>query len=281
MVTTVYGSPERSKRMTLWNDLNNVPSSDSTPWILAGNFNAILFGNEKSSGARRGWGVVAFLISSISIILWISASKGLNLLGLAGLFLKGSILSGRSIRILTLSFGTLGSSRWNISSPICTEALKNWNKEVYMGILSRRKRKLKGEIAKVQANMDALGTNHLMAKELELRAELEETLDHEEMLWKQKSGSMWLLEGDCDKKYFHSRALTRRKRNRIQALKISSGEWCYDEKLLLSLRIFSVRRAVVVVVFLSKVLFPVFLLKTPTCLMPRLLMRRLSLPFLT
>lgn len=67
--------------------------------------------------------------------------------------------------------------------------------------------------------------------ELEVRDELENLLDHEELLWKQKARCDWLQFGDHNTKFFHSRTIQRRKGNRIHALKID-GDWCSDQILL-------------------------------------------------
>lgn len=58
---------------------------------------------------------------------------------------------------------------------------------------------------------------------------MEAVLDDEELLWKQKSRKDWLAMGDRNSRYFHSQVIKRRRRNKIQALKLSDGEWCYDE----------------------------------------------------
>lgn len=40
------------------------------------------------------------------------------------------------------------------------------------------------------------------------------------------------MEVDRNTKFFHSRTLSRRKQNRIEALKIECMEWCFDDLLL-------------------------------------------------
>lgn len=60
--------------------------------------------------------------------------------------------------------------------------------------------------------------------EKNLLAELERVLDDEEILWKQKSRTDWLMLGDRNTKYFHSQASRRRKVNQIKALRLKDGE---------------------------------------------------------
>lgn len=42
-------------------------------------------------------------------------------------------------------------------------------------------------------------------------------------MWKQRSRSLWLANGDRNTKYFHSRATQRNKRNRILGLRDNTG----------------------------------------------------------
>ncbi|KAK5782537.1 hypothetical protein PVK06_037041 [Gossypium arboreum] len=63
-------------------------------------------------------------------------------------------------------------------------------------------------------------TNRLQGQEQELKVELESILSQEEILRYQKPRSDWLLNGDRNMKFFHSKTLARRKMNRIEALKI-------------------------------------------------------------
>ncbi|KAE8694600.1 hypothetical protein F3Y22_tig00110777pilonHSYRG00077 [Hibiscus syriacus] len=53
-VSVVYGNLDKKKRSSLWNDLSNLHFTRGYPWILTGDFNAILSSEEKRGGARRG-----------------------------------------------------------------------------------------------------------------------------------------------------------------------------------------------------------------------------------
>ncbi|KAK8604545.1 hypothetical protein V6N13_099483 [Hibiscus sabdariffa] len=80
-----------------------------------------------------------------------------------------------------------------------------------------------------------LGQHHstkLAKLEIKLQRELESLLDHEELLWKQKAHSDWIQFGDRNTKFFHSKALGRRRRSQIHMLQLSDGEWCLDHEIL-------------------------------------------------
>ena len=54
-------------------------------------------------------------------------------------------------------------------------------------------------------------------------------MSQEEILWLQKSRKDWLLHGDRNTSFFHQKTIARRRRNRIEAIRDSSGNWLYDE----------------------------------------------------
>lgn len=82
-----------------------------------------------------------------------------------------------------------------------TVGLKIWNKDIY-GHINVRKRKLVHELNKTQKEIEQVTLEVLVSKELRIREELEEVLNHEELLWKQKSRCDWLNLGDRNTNFF-------------------------------------------------------------------------------
>ncbi|KAA3471263.1 putative Transposon TX1 [Gossypium australe] len=72
----------------------------------------------------------------------------------------------------------------------------------------------------------------LIELEKDLQTELEGVLDNEELFWKLKSHSDWLLLGDRNTKYFHCQANKKKMINHIKSLKLDVGLWCYEEDRL-------------------------------------------------
>lgn len=58
----------------------------------------------------------------------------------------------------------------------------------------------------------------------EERGKLDELLIHEDVYWKQRSKSFWLLEGDSNSRYFHAFATSRKKKNKLNQLRDENGE---------------------------------------------------------
>ena len=56
------------------------------------------------------------------------------------------------------------------------------------------------------------------------RKELDELLISEEIMWRQRSRVQWMRGGDKNTEFFHSRASTTKKKNRISKLQDDNGE---------------------------------------------------------
>jgi len=54
-------------------------------------------------------------------------------------------------------------------------------------------------------------------------------------MWVYNSRCNWYKHGDRNTRYFHSLASARRKRNRIEAIKLDNGEWSYDAKEIMEM----------------------------------------------
>ena len=68
------------------------------------------------------------------------------------------------------------------------------------------------------------------AKINQIRKELNDLLDSEEMLWHQRSKIHWYKEGDKNTKKFHVKAMNRRMKNTIMGLQSEDGRWCDDKE---------------------------------------------------
>lgn len=71
LLSAVYGSPQPRFRKLLWEDLHCLSPHDSTPWLLAGDFNAIVSAAERTGGAatnRTGCTTFKSFINNLALI---------------------------------------------------------------------------------------------------------------------------------------------------------------------------------------------------------------------
>ncbi|XP_024042959.1 uncharacterized protein LOC112099735 [Citrus clementina] len=119
-------------------------------------------------------------------------------------------------------------TNYSIAASHFVQEVQAWNCDVF-GNIFQRKRRLLAWINGIQATLEKYSSRSLMHLEARLRNELETVMSQEEILWLQKSRKDWLLHGDRNTNFFHQKTITRRRRNRIEAIRESSGNWLYDE----------------------------------------------------
>ncbi|KAK4265131.1 hypothetical protein QN277_026221 [Acacia crassicarpa] len=122
------------------------------------------------------------------------------------------------------------SRDWGANIGSFTQACQRWNKDVF-GHTQRRKQQLIRRLDGITREITRGGTTKFL-EELQKNPwlELEETLTQDALLWAQKARVNWSVNGDRNTKLFHAQANSRRKRNRIDAICIQEGEWCFEEE---------------------------------------------------
>jgi len=109
--------------------------------------------------------------------------------------------------------------------------LVQWDRTTF-GNVREELRRLHKELERMQQDPQRLGPSYAELKVVERIRELNH---REELMWRQRSRVMWLAAGDRNTRFFHLRASKRRKRNRIQRLKKSDGQFTEDESELKSI----------------------------------------------
>ncbi|KAF7826344.1 ribonuclease H [Senna tora] len=102
--------------------------------------------------------------------------------------------------------------------------LKDWNRKVF-GDIRNKKKVLKRRLNGIQISLDKKFNPYLDELGKTLAKELEEVLNQEEILWHKKARCKWIRDGDRNTKYYHTKAINRRKRNKIFMIKNQIGEW--------------------------------------------------------
>ncbi|KAL0386045.1 UNVERIFIED_CONTAM: hypothetical protein Sradi_2998800 [Sesamum radiatum] len=110
----------------------------------------------------------------------------------------------------------------NLSGKIssCSRVLRSWDRSSF-GNITRCIKELEKRL-KVAENIDI---NTVSKKCIaDSRAELEELLEREETLWKQRGKALWLKEGSRNTSFFHARATEKCQHKEIKRLKMANGE---------------------------------------------------------
>ncbi|XLR37822.1 hypothetical protein S83_022482 [Arachis hypogaea] len=117
-----------------------------------------------------------------------------------------------------------------------TNMLMRWNKDIF-GNIHKRKRELLRRIGGIQRSPSYGRNRFLEDLEKQLNKELEEIMEREEVLWLQKSRKNWIVEGDRNTKYYHTRTIIRRRKNRVLKLRREDGTWEEDQEELENLAV--------------------------------------------
>ncbi|KAG6420962.1 hypothetical protein SASPL_117508 [Salvia splendens] len=139
--------PQPAKRRVLWEFLQLLAAEVSGPLIISGDFNAILNHYEKKSSI-------------------VASSRHQDFARMV----RESWIEQPSITSVLKQF---------------TESAKLWNRETF-GNIGNRKRKLIARTKGAQAALEVHHSHNLVDLEQKLKDELEEVLDLEEILWRQK-----------------------------------------------------------------------------------------------
>ncbi|KAH7865079.1 hypothetical protein Vadar_001961 [Vaccinium darrowii] len=258
----LYASSNDITRKAQWEELLNYRQQCSGEWIIWGDFNDLLWPDEKQGGRRREvWSLRVFrqFVTELGAIdmgfsgypfTWINRRYGD---GLIKEWLDRVLVSPnwrlRYDRAVVRHLATVGSdhaallldtdppvakglrqfhfdSRW-CKDPDTYEVVRqnlcSWSKQ--KGFNARRK------INELQKQLELIRTGQCIvepSRVRELEKELGDAWIQEDAFWRQKSRADWMALGDRNSAFFHAKVNQRRKRNRITGIQMANGTWCEE-----------------------------------------------------
>ena len=108
----------------------------------------------------------------------------------------------------------------------CSNKLKKWSRDHFGNVTKQLKEK--SEQLQRAEESSAGGNGHDLV--ISIRKEVQELLLREEKMWRQRSRTSWLKEGDRNTRFFHSKASQRRRRNSLVFLRLENGEVITDSE---------------------------------------------------
>ena len=109
-----------------------------------------------------------------------------------------------------------------------TDKAKVGNRNVFGNLLHRKKHTF-ARLRGVQIAFSNNPKNFLIRLKQELHTKLTKVSKLVEEFWAMKSRITWLVKGDRNIAFYHTSALVRRSRNRINSLKDNMGNWLNKE----------------------------------------------------
>nr|XP_023896924.1 uncharacterized protein LOC112008814 [Quercus suber] len=148
----------------------------------------------------------------------------------------------QSCWLADLSFPNIVSRAWRHSLQL-GEAIDKfvmdvsiWNKNEFGNVFVKKKR-IMARLHGIQKAMALRPSAQLVELEKVLQQELDSILNQERDIWALKSRVNWLVNGERNTSFFHVTTLVRRKRNRINAIKNTVGEWVFEEEDIMNARL--------------------------------------------
>ncbi|KAA3467408.1 reverse transcriptase [Gossypium australe] len=234
--TGFYGEPVEQNRRASWELLRALQNGNNLPWLVAGDFNEIMFSFEKQGGRiREERQMDAF-------------RKTLDDCELADLGFSGHWYTWERGRLVSnnirerLNRGVANPRWWELFPNFeCEEQIKKIWTESSQEVLMRLKelgRKLhdwsKGErklrdrrFEELNGRLSELGDCDISDDVLEeitgVKIEMNLEADKEEVYWEQRARTNWLKMGDRNTTFFHRSASHRRRKNLVKGLEDEFG----------------------------------------------------------
>ncbi|XP_042477704.1 uncharacterized protein LOC122059071 [Macadamia integrifolia] len=220
-VSCIYANCFRALRRELWTDLVASGPQVPAPWMIVGDFNAILESHEKRGPGAFNVGPAAEygpMVDACSMIPVPSHGRKFTW--------SNNRRRGNVVVVLDRSFYN-DSWVWIRGSPIFVLSkklkrlkpiLKNWSIEKFPNFDVRLEESRKC-LVEIQEKIERDGLDDILfSREVEAKSEYQAALDNYEKLGGEKSRIRWMKEGDRNSKFFHLSIKMRKIKNSISSL---------------------------------------------------------------
>ncbi|GAU42633.1 hypothetical protein TSUD_238250 [Trifolium subterraneum] len=211
LLTVVYASPRENERSETWHQIRQLATTITDPWLMMGDFNEIASPDEKKRGSASRYQKMDRVFKKLDRVLCNVSWRLRFHEGFAKVLPR---VQSDHHPIIVISDGETNMGR---NRPF------------------RRKKELLARLNGIQNSSNYGYSNFLETLENELQQQLTTTLYQEECLWYQKSRGKWITDGDRNTKYYHSKTIVRRRRNKIVSLRSETGDWIEDQEILINM----------------------------------------------
>ncbi|KAL4311375.1 hypothetical protein GQ457_01G022070 [Hibiscus cannabinus] len=250
-LTVVYASPMAVKHKLLRGLLAESKPPDHVPWVLGGDFNALL-DDEELVGGNLYQRLDRCLVNSSWLDLFSDAMvQNLDQLDLDHrpilLYSQGRLVNNnqRPFRFISAwkdhsNFPEFLKSVWHKEGNLREKLVEVqtriavWNKEIF-GHIGQRKKRHQAQIRGNDLILEYRHSNYLSNLAANLRIELDEGLNQEESFWRQKACAKWIVDGDRNTKFYHASIKERRRHNYILVLRRDDDAWTTNQEELVGM----------------------------------------------
>ncbi|KAA3472190.1 reverse transcriptase [Gossypium australe] len=217
--TGLYGSPYLRDQNVVWNLLKRLSKEGNFPWLVAGDFNEILYSFEKKGGLPRDhkrMEVFRETLGACNLMdigffgAWYTWEKGnLPETNIRERLDRGwQIIDGGTCSLL------VGLSKW-------ANTIKGKKGELRKRLTSELEMLMKKD-----------SDDETLSKIIHTKIHLNLEIDKDEVYWEQRARVNWLKYGDRNTGFFHNYATARRRANFISKLILDNGQEINEESVI-------------------------------------------------
>ncbi|KAA3453235.1 reverse transcriptase [Gossypium australe] len=233
--TGFYGSPYLKDQNSVWNLLRRLSCDCNCPWLVAGDFNEIMYSFEKSGRLPRDTKRIEVFRDTLEEChlmdigysgAWFTWERGnLPETNIRERLDRGSLPFAYSFE------GALKDIWESSSDPLVDKlkkvqiGLKKWAKELKCNKGEQKRRLTKELEVLLMEDRD----EETLAKIIDKKIHLNMEIDKDQVYWEQRARANWLQFEDRNTAYFHKCATTRRRVNFINKLSLDDGREITDD----------------------------------------------------